>query len=55
MGGEGLASKTNKFIRRKFQTLINPKDGFAIADCEDAKAKRVLEFFIPILYLEKPT
>ena len=35
--------------------MANPKDGFAIADREDSRAKRMLEFLIPILYLEKPT
>ena len=54
-GGEGFASRTDKFIGGKFQNAANPKDGFAIADCEDSRAKRVLEFLIPILYPEKPT
>ena len=48
-------SRTDKFIGGKFWNAANPKDGFAIADCEDSRAKRVLEFLIPILYLEKPT
>ena len=55
IGGEGFASRTDKFIGGKFRNAANPKDGFAIADCEDSKAKRVLEFLIPILYPEKPT
>ena len=55
IGGEGFASRTNKFIGGKFRNAANPKDGFAIADCEDSRAKRVLEFLIPILYPEKPT
>ena len=54
-GGEGFASRTEKFIGGKFRNAANPKDGFAIADCEDSRAKRVLEFLIPILYPEKPT
>ena len=54
-GGEGFASQTDKFIGGKFHNVANPKDGFAIADCEDSRAKRVLEFHIPILYPEKPT
>ena len=54
-GGEGFASRTDKFIGEKFRNATNPKDGFAIADCEDSRAKRVLEFLIPILYPEKPT
>ena len=54
-GGEGFASRTDKFIGGKFRNAANPKDGFAIADCKDSRAKRVLEFLIPILYPEKPT
>ena len=55
VGDEGFASRTDKFISSKFWHATNPKDGFAIADCEDSRAKKVLEFLIPILYLEKPT
>ena len=55
MGGEGFASWTNKFIGEKFWNAVNPKDGFAIANYKDSRAKRVLEFLISILYLEKPT
>ena len=35
--------------------MVNPKDGFAIVDCKDLRAKKVLEFLNPILYPEKPT
>ena len=55
IGGERFASWTDKFIGGKFRNVANPKDGFAIADCEDSRAKKVLEFLIPILYPEKPT
>ena len=54
-GGEGFASWTDKFIGRKFRNAANSKDRFAITDCKDSRAKRVLEFLISILYLEKPT
>ena len=40
--GEGFASQTDKFIGGKFQNAANPKDGFAIADCEDSRAKSVV-------------
>ena len=53
-GGEGSVSKINKFICGKFQNLVSPKDGFVVVDCKDMRAKRVLEFLIPIVYLEKP-
>ena len=51
--GRGLASRTDKYIDGKFSTLINPKDGHAVADCKDPREKRVLEFVMPILYVEK--
>ena len=34
---------------------MNSKDGFAIADCKEARARRVLEFLVPLMYPEKPT
>ena len=53
--GYGWASRTDKYIVGQFSKSRNPKDGFAVSDCEDFCAKQVLEFLIPILYLEKPT
>ena len=50
-----MPPKWTSFFDGKFWNPANPKDKFAIADCEDSRAKRVLEFLIPILYLEKPT
>ena len=52
--GRGLASRMDKHIDDKFSTLINPKDGHAIANCVDPRERRILEFIVPILYLEKP-
>ena len=54
VGREGFASRTDRFISGKFRHAANSKDGFAIADYEDSRAKRVLEFLIPIFYPEKP-
>ena len=53
--GEEMASRTNRFIDSKFSARVNPKDGFAVADCKEARARRVLEFLVPLLYPEKPT
>ena len=53
--GRSHALRMDKFVVGKFSTHINPKDGHAIADCEDPRERRVLEFIVPILYLEKPT
>ena len=53
--GYGWASRAHKYIVGEFSKSINPKDGYAVSNCEDFHAKQVLEFVIPILYLEKPT
>ena len=50
-----MALKTDKYIGGQFQNLANPKIEFTIVDCDAIRAKRVLEFFIPIAYPEKPT
>ena len=49
-----MAGRTNKLVDGKFSTQINPKDGHAVAECVDPKKRKVLEFVVPILYLEKP-
>ena len=50
-----MASKTDKFIGGQFPDPMKSKEKFAIADCEDIWAKRILEFLILILYPKKPT
>ena len=54
-GGEGMASRTNRFIDGMFSGRINPKDGYAVVDCKDPRIKRVLEFLVPLLYPKKST
>ena len=54
-GGEGMASRTDRFIDGIFSGRVNPKDGYAVADCRDPRVRRVLEFLVPLLYPEKPT
>ena len=44
----------HKLTMDKFCTSINPKDRHVVGNCVDPKERRVLEFVIPILYLEKP-
>ena len=36
-----------------FFNLPHPKDKYALSDYKDPRAKRLLEFLIPIFYLEK--
>ena len=65
MDGEGVAEGLRlregglgdgvKFIDSKFSARVNPKDGFIVADCKEVRARRVLEFLVPLLYSEKPT
>ena len=45
----------DKFAIGKFSTHINPKNGHAVVNCVVPREWRVLEFVVPILYLEKPT
>ena len=54
-GGEGMASRTDRFIDGMFSGRVNLKDGYAVVDCKDPRAKNVLEFLVPLLYPEKPT
>ena len=54
-GGEGMASRTDRFIDEMFSGRVNPKDGYVVVDCKDPRVKRVLEFLVPLLYPEKPT
>ena len=53
--GEGMASRTDWFIDGMFSSRVNPKDGYAVADCKDPRVKRVLEFLVPLLNPKKPT
>ena len=54
-GGEGMASRTDWFIDGMFSGKVNPKDGYAVADCRDPRVRKVLEFLVPLLYPEKLT
>ena len=51
----GWASQIDKFASSKLSTLVNPKDGYAVANCENPRKKRVLEYIVLILYPKKPT
>ena len=53
--GEGMASRTDRFIDGKFSGRVNPKDGYAVVDCKEPRARKVLESLVPLLYPEKPT
>ena len=54
-GEEGMASRTDRFINGMFSGRVNPKDSYAVVDCKEPRARKVLEFLVPLLYPEKPT
>ena len=54
-GRGGMANRTDLYIEGKFRNEVDPKDGFPVRDCRDARERRVLEFLIPIVHPDKPT
>ena len=53
--GAGWTSlKKEEYARGKFGTK-DAKNGYALEDCTDPRAKRVFSFLVPILHPEKPT
>ena len=54
-GGGGMANRTNLYIEGKFRNEADPKDGYLVRDCRDARERRVLEFLVPIVHPDKPT
>ena len=53
--GGGLANRTDKYVEGKFLHEVDPKDGFLVRECKDARERRLLEFLGPIVHLDKPT
>ena len=39
----------------KFLHDVNPKDGFPVKECRDARNRRLLEFIVLIVHPDKPT
>ena len=37
-----MASRTDRFIDGRFSGRVNPKDGYAVVDCKEPRARRVL-------------
>ena len=53
--GGGMANRTDQYIEGKFRNDADPKDGFPVRECRDARERRVLEFLVPIMHPDKPT
>ena len=51
----GMANRTDQYVKGKFRNEADPKDGFPVRECRDARERRLLEFLVSIVHLEKPT
>jgi hypothetical protein len=51
--GEGICTRNEDHASGKFVNPVHSKDGYLTADCKDPRARRVLEFLVPILLPEK--
>ena len=47
------ARRTDTWINGKFDSSIDPKDGYAVSNAVNPRERRILEFVVPILYPEK--
>ena len=54
MRGEGMATRAERYAEGKFTIPPHSKDKYSLPRCTDPKARRVLEFLVPIHYPEKP-
>ena len=43
------------YIEGRFMHQVDPKDGYVVRDCWNSRQRRVLEFLVPIIHLDKPT
>ena len=50
-----MANRTDKFVEGKFLHDVDPKDGFPVRECRNARERRVLEFLVPIVHPDEPT
>ena len=49
-----MATRAERFADGKFTNPPHLKDGYPLPECKDPRARNMLEFVVPILYLEKP-
>ena len=53
--GGGMANRTDQYVKGKFRSEADPKDGFLVRECRDPRERRLLEFLVPIVHPNKPT
>ena len=49
-GGSGMANRTDQYVEGKFRHEADPKDGFPVRECRDARERRLLAFLVPIVH-----
>ena len=54
-GGSGLSNQMEGHHEGRFMHQVDPKDGYSVSDCRVDRHRRLLEFLIPIVHLDKPT
>ena len=53
--GSDLANRMDTYVDGKFLHQVDPKNGYPVRDCRDARHRRLLKFIVPIIHLDKPT
>ena len=51
-GRASLDSQIETFLDGKFSHMVDPKDGYPVRDCRDARHRRLLKFIVPIIHLD---
>ena len=54
-GGGRMANRMDQYVEGKFLNDVDPKDGFPVRECRDARECKVLKFLVPIVHPDKPT
>ena len=54
-GRTNRANQMDTYVDGKFVHQVDPKDGYPIKDCRDARHHRLLEFIVPIIHSDKLT
>ena len=49
-----MANWTDKYVEGKFLHEVDPKDGYPVRECREARERRLLEFLVPIVHLDTP-
>ena len=54
-GGSRLSNRMGGHHEGRFMHQVDPKDGYSVGDCRNDRQRRLLEFLVPIVHLDKPT